>query len=144
MKFTVNIIPLFMSFFNSSDDKTQNSLIMTTYYVNHVMLTRATVSSNTKYAGNFCFEFKMLSAVYFDNFKNISFLCKVLILEIAVRAIRLMTFKKYNTRKNFLPCGKKLTALISLLIAAHNNAGHLLCPFRFKALRLFHCAAYRI
>ena len=94
MKSTVNIIPLFMSFFNSSDDKTRNSLIMTTYYVNRVMLTHVTVSSNTKYAGNFCFEFKMLSAVYFDNFKNISFLCKVLILAIAVRVIRLMTFKK--------------------------------------------------
>ncbi len=128
-----------MSFFNSSDDKTRNSLIMTTYYVNRVMLTCATVSSNTKYADNFCFEFKILSAVCFDNFKNISFLCKVLILAIAVRVIRLMTFKKYNTRIKicFLLCGKKLTALISLLIASHSNAGHLLCPFSFNALRLY-------
>ncbi len=49
------------------------------------MLTYATAITDTKYAGNFEFHFKILSADYSDNFLNMLFLCKVLIFTIDAR-----------------------------------------------------------
>lgn len=57
---------------------------MTTYYVNRVMLTCVTAMCATKYARNFNSGFKMLLSAFFQVLKNMSFLCKVPILTIAV------------------------------------------------------------